>query len=313
VTRLPLTGTATNGSMEVEGKPHNVRGPFTGSSIYRVVGGDYFGAMRIPVLDGRTFGSGDDRAGAPVVIVSATFAATEWPGESAIGKRVRPVGMDGRGGEPWHTVIGVVGDTRMASVTDRQRAVYYFDYRQRPPWRSYSTVYVTRTSGGAALAPAIQRAIASVDPQVPIEQRSLSSLVSESVADRRFTMIVLGVFAVVALLLAIVGIYAVVSYTVAQRTRELGVRLALGASPGRVRAMVLISAMRSIVPGLVAGAALAVAATSAMRSLLYGVTPLDPLALGAAVGILAVAGVASTLRPAIQATRVDPIIAMRAE
>jgi putative ABC transport system permease protein len=299
--------------MEVEGKPHNARGPFTGSSIYRVVGGDYFSAMRIPVVDGRTFGAGDDRAGAPVVIVSATFAATEWPGESAIGKRVRPVGMDGRGGEPWHTVIGVVGDTRMASVTDRQRAVYYFDYRQRPPWRSYSTVYVTRTAGGAALAPAIQRAIASVDPQVPVEQRSLSSLVSESVADRRFTMIVLGAFAFVALLLAIVGIYAVVSYTVAQRTRELGVRLALGASPARLRTMVLTSAMRSIAPGLIAGAALAIAATSAMRSLLYGVTPLDPVALGAAVGILAVAGLASTLRPAIQATRVDPIIAMRAE
>jgi putative ABC transport system permease protein len=126
-------------------------------------------------------------------------------------------------------------------------------------------------------------------------------------------MIVLGAFAVVALILAIVGIYAVVSYTVTQRTRELGVRLALGASPARVRAMVLISAMRSIVPGLAAGAVLAVAATSAMRSLLYGVTPLDPVALGAAVGILAVAGLVSTLRPAIRATRVDPIIAMRAE
>jgi putative ABC transport system permease protein len=126
-------------------------------------------------------------------------------------------------------------------------------------------------------------------------------------------MIVLGAFAVVALLLAIVGIYAVVSYTVAQRTRELGVRLALGASPGRVRTMVLLSAMRSIVPGLVAGGLLAVAATSAMRSLLYGVTPLDPVALGAAVGILAIAGLASTLGPAIRATRVDPLIAIRAE
>jgi putative ABC transport system permease protein len=299
--------------MEVEGKPHHPRGPFTGSSIYRVVGGDYFGAMRIPVLEGRAFGSGDDRAGPRVVIVSATFARTEWPGETAIGKRVRPVGMDGRDGEPWHTVIGVVGDTRTASVTDRYRQVYYFDYRQRPAWRSYSTVYVTRTSGGASLAPAIQRAIATVDPQVPIEQSLLASLVSESVADRRFTMVVLGAFAVVAVMLAIVGIYAVVSYTVAQRTRELGVRLALGASPARLRTMVLVSSMRSIVPGLAAGAALAIAATSAMRSLLYGVTPLDPVALGAAVIILAIAGLMSTLRPAMRATRLDPLIAMRAE
>ncbi|HEX6314754.1 MAG TPA: ABC transporter permease, partial [Gemmatimonadaceae bacterium] len=120
---LPLTGTRTNGAMEVEGKPHNTRGAFTGYAIYRVVGGDYFGAMRIPVVEGRTFGAGDDGAGAPVVVVSATFAATEWPGESAVGKRVRPVGMDRGEQEPWHTVIGVVGDTRTTSVTDRQRAV----------------------------------------------------------------------------------------------------------------------------------------------------------------------------------------------
>ena len=313
VNALPLTGTRMNGAMEVEGKPHNPRGAFTGQSIYRVVGGDYFNAMRIPVLEGRPFGPGDDRASAPVVIVSATFARTEWPGESALGKRLRPAGMDGGGDEPWHTVIGVAGDTRTTSVTDRQRAVYYFDYRQRPAWRSYSTVYVTRTAGDSPLAPAIQRAIASVDPQVPIEQRSLASLVNESVADRRFTMIVLGAFAVVAMLLAIVGIYSVVSYTVAQRTRELGVRLALGASPARVRAMVLVSAMKSIVPGLAAGGVLAIAATSAMRSLLYGVTPLDPIALGAAIVILAIAGLASTLGPAIRATKVDPLIAIRAE
>lgn len=313
VNRLPLTGTGPNGAMEVEGRPHNPRGPFTGYSIYRVVGGDYFGALRIPVLEGRTFGPGDDRAATPVVIVSATFARTEWPGESALGRRVRPVGMDSGEQEPWHTVIGVVGDTRASSVTDRYREVYYFDYRQRPPWRSYSTVYVTRTAGGSSLAPAVQRTIASVDPQVPIEQRSLESLVTESVADRRFTMIVLGTFAVVALLLAIVGIHAVVSYTVAQRTRELGVRLALGASPARVRAIVLASAMRSIVPGLAAGGVLAIAATSAMRSLLYGVTPLDPVALGAAITILAIAGLASTLGPAVRATRVDPLVAIRAE
>lgn len=312
VSRLPLTGAGTNGAMEVEGKPHHARGPFTGYAIYRVVGGDYFGAMRIPVMEGRAFGAGDDRSAAPVVIVSASFAQAEWPGESALGKRVRPVGMDGGDQEPWHTVIGVVGDTRTRSVTDPHRPAYYFDYRQRPPWRAYSTIYVTRTAG-ASLAPAVHAALSVVDPQVPIEQRSLSSLVTESVADRRFTMVVLGSFAAVAVLLALVGIYAVVSYTVAQRTRELGVRLALGASPARVRALVLVSALRSIVPGLAAGGVLAIAATSTMRSLLYGVTPLDPIALGAAVGCLAMAGVGATLGPAIRATRVDPVIAMRAE
>ncbi len=126
-------------------------------------------------------------------------------------------------------------------------------------------------------------------------------------------MVILGAFAAVALLLAIVGIYAVVSYTVAQRTRELGVRLALGASPARVRAVVMMSSLRSIVPGLVVGALLASASTSAMRTLLYGVSPLDPIALGAAIVVLSVAGIASTLVPAVRATRVDPLIAIRAE
>jgi len=310
---LPLGGAGLNGAMEIEGKPHDPRGPFSGYSVYRVIGGDYFRALGIRVIAGRSFGPGDDRRGAPVVIVSETFARLEWPGENAVGKRLRPFGMDGLD-EPWYTVVGVVGDTRTASVTDRHREVYYFDYRQRPAFRAGSVTYVARSGASAPPAAAtIQRLVASIDPQVPIEQLSLSRLVSQSVADRRFTLLVLAAFAAVALLLAIVGIYAVISYTVAQRTREFGVRLALGASPGRVRLLVLLTSMRSVVPGLVVGTALAVAATSAMRSLLYGVSPLDPVALGAAVVTLGLAGMGSSMGPALRATRVDPLAAIRAD
>ena len=141
----------------------------------------------------------------------------------------------------------------------------------------------------------------------------MTDRVNETVADRRFTMLVLAAFATVALLLAIVGIYAVVSYAVAQRTREIGVRLALGATAGEVRRLVLASAMRAVVPGLAVGALLALATAQTLRSLLYGVTPFDAAALVGAVGLLGFAAVISTLVPAARATRVDPIVAMRAE
>jgi predicted permease len=313
VNELPLRGNNPNGMMEVEGKPHDPRGPFTGSSIYRVVGGDYFQAMGIRLVRGRAFGPGDDRVGVPVVIVNETFAKAEWPDEDPIGKRVRPAGMD-RGPEPWHQVIGVVGDSRGSSITDRFRAVYYFDHRQRPPYRSYTVSYAIKSSlDEAAAAGLARRAVESVDPQVPMEMRPLSRIVGESVADRRFTMLLLGGFAAIALLLAVVGIYAVVSYTVAQRTREIGVRLALGSTPGGLRWLVLASSLRMVVPGLLLGALLAMAGTGLLRSLLYGVSPFDVVALGGAVGLLGLAALVSSVLPAMRATRVDPMIAMRAD
>jgi len=311
---LPLMGLQTNGMMEVEGKPHDPRGPFTGSSIYRVVGGDYFQALGIPLIRGRTFGPSDDASAGPVVVVNETFAAREWPNEDPIGRRVRPSGMDRGGKEAWHQVIGVVGDSRSASVTDRYRAIYYFDHRQRPPYRSYTVTYAVRSRlDDAALAGMTRRAIEAVDPQVPVEFRPLRTVVSESVVDRRFTMLLLGGFAAIALLLAVIGIYAVVSYTVAQRTRELGVRLALGSTPGRLRWLVLASSMRAVLPGLVVGALLAIATSGALRTLVYGVSLFDAASLGVAIGLLGVAALLSSVLPARRATRVDPIIAMRAE
>jgi hypothetical protein len=248
-----------------------------------------------------------------VVIVSATMAESQWPGESAIGKRLRPAGMDSAE-EPWYTVVGVAGDTRAASPTDPFREVYYFDHRQRPPYRTLTATWVSRGGADAmSLAVAVRGAIESIDPQVPIEQRPLDALVSQSVADRRFLLVLVGAFSAVALLLAIVGIHAVVSYTVTQRTRELGVRQALGATASQVRSLVLVESMKSIGPGLVIGVLLAIAATSAVRTLLYGVSPMDPVALGTAVLVLAATGIGSSLGPAVRATRVDPMRAIRSD
>lgn len=309
----PLRGTFPNGAMEVEGKPHLPRGAFTGSAVYRVIGGDYFAAMGIPLRRGRIFGSGDDAGGAPVVVVSESFAQEEWPGDDPIGKRLRPYGIDGKD-EPWWVVVGVVGDVRGSSVVDPYRATYYFDYRQRPANRAGYVTYVVRSPlEEGSLAQVIRRAVASIDPLVAVESTPYRSFVAESLADRRFTMLVLGAFAVVALLLSVVGIHAVVAYSVAQRTREMGVRLALGATPGGLRTLVLRGSMSAVIPGLLMGLALSVALSGALRSLLYGVTRFDAVSLGAAVVMLGVAALVSVLIPAMRATRVDPMLAIRAD
>jgi predicted permease len=311
--RLPLEGGGPSGAVQIEGKPNGSRGPFNSYAVYRIIGGEYFQAMGMRIVEGRALNAGDDASAPPVVIVDETFAQQEWPGESAIGRRLRPFGMD-RLEEPWHTVVGVVASVRTGSITEPFQPTYYFDHRQRPESRSRSASYVVRTAtAGAAASAILQREIAAVDAQVPVEAGSMARILADTVADRRFMMLLLGAFAGVALLLAIVGIYAVVSYTVAQRTREIGVRLALGATPAQVLTLVIQSAMRGVIPGLVGGALLAFVSVRALRSLLYGVSPQDPWALLTAVALLGGVGVLSTVIPARRATRVDPRIAMSGE
>lgn len=313
VNRLPLTGNAPNGAAMVDGKPPSPKGEYNAYSVYRIVGGNYFAAVQIPLLKGRTFRPDGGPEPAPSVIVDETFAREQWPNQDPIGKRVKVAGMDGRT-EAWHEVIGVVGNVRTSSPVSPFSATYYFDYRTRPAYRIRRASYVVRTAlSEAAVAPLIRRAIADVDAQIPIAVSALSESVTSSSATRRFPMALFSAFAAVALVMAVVGIYAVVSYAVAQRTREIGVRLALGATPLGVRSLVLGSAMRSVIPGLMIGAILAMASASLLRNLLYGVSPFDPVALVSGVTLLGLAAVISSALPAVRATRVDPLIAMRAE
>lgn len=313
VNRLPLSGNGPSGAVMVDGKPAGPKGDYNAYSIYRVVGGNYFAAARIPLLKGRTFRVDGAIEAAPSVVVDETFARDQWPNADPIGKRVRVAGMDGRT-EVWHDVIGVVGDVRTASPVSPFSATYYFDHRTRPAYRSRTTAYVVRTSlAEGVAAPLIRRAMADVDAQVPIGISALGASVTSSSATRRFPMTMFAAFAAVALVMAVVGIYAVVSYAVAQRTREIGVRLALGATPVGVRSLVLRSAMRAVVPGLIVGAVLSMGSASLLQNLLYGVSPFDPVALLSGVTLLGLVAVVSSLLPAVRATRVDPLIAMRAE
>jgi putative ABC transport system permease protein len=310
---LPLAGSHPSGALLVEGKPEDPRGGFNAYAVYRVVGGDFFPAMGIPVLRGRALDASDHASAARVVVVNQVFAEQQWPGQDPLGKRIKVAGMDS-GDEPWYTVVGVVGNVRSASVTDRLRPTYYFDHRQRPAYRSRAVSYAVRTRlEPGQVIPALRRAVAAVDPEVPVVIQPMRTNVARAVADRRFTMLVLGAFAALALVLAIVGIYGVVAYTVAQRAREIGVRRALGATTGQLRRLVLGSTLLAIGPGLVAGILLTAAAARALRALLYGVTPLDPLTLAGALLAIAAAGALASLIPAARAARVDPLIAMRAE
>lgn len=311
--RLPLTGSNPSGSLVVDGKPLNPKGPYNAYAVYRVVGGDYFAALNIPVLKGRSFRGGSDMEASPSVVISEAFAREQWPNDDPIGKRVKVYGMD-PGEEPWYTVIGVVADVRGTTATSNFAATYYFDHRTRPGNRTRSVSYAIRsTLGSAAIAPMLRREVAAIDPQVPLDIETMSDIVSRSSAARKFPMLLIVAFASVALVMAVVGIYAVVSYAVTQRTREIGVRLALGASPVMVRSLVVGSAMRGVLPGLVVGAGLSFATARLLTNMLYGVSPFDPLALTAALTLLGLAALVSTALPAVRATRVDPLIAMRAE
>ncbi len=311
---LPLQGSNPSGGMSVEGKAPNETG-VTGYSIYRVVGGDYFDAAGIKLMRGEVFRSG--RSLPPLsVVVDQSFADQEWPGQDPIGRRVRVGGMDTPRGvsEPWYTVVGVVSSVRAGSVIDGFAPTYYFDHHDRPPHRSRNVTYVVRSrENTAGLGPAITRAIHGIDPDVAVETARFDDVVSRSVAERRFTMTILATFAAVALVLAIAGIYGVISYSVAQRGREIGIRLALGATPASVRRMVIGSASRAVVPGLVAGAWLSLAASRSLGSLLYSVSPFDAVTLASALVVLGTAGLVSSALPALRATRVDPARTMRTE
>jgi predicted permease len=307
----PLGGNGLSGSLEIEGKPLEPRRDSNGYALYRVVGGDAFRALGTPLIAGRLFAPTDDATAPRVVIVNETFAKTAWAGDDPIGKRVRPVGMEGYD-EPWHTVIGVVGDARSGSPIDRYRDTYYFDHRQRPPGRAQSVTYLVRSAlPPSTVSATLRDVVRAVDPDVPLEVRAMDEVVRGTLSDRRFTMLVLTAFAALALLLAVIGIFAVVSYSVAQRTREIGVRLALGSTPARVRTMVIADALHAVVPGLLLGAALTMASAGVLRTMLYGVSPFDPLALVGAVVLLTIAALASSLIPAVRSTRVDPMLAIR--
>ena len=309
VTRAPLDG-APNGLVQVRGAE-----PEQASGSYQLADADYFRVMEIPLLRGRLFDS-RDRAGTDhAVVVSQSFAELAWPGVDPLGMTMTAGGMDDYWDkDTWATVIGVVADTRQRDLAREPEPTYYFTPAQRP-FRTWSMTLVVEGAAGrpASLAGALREAAARVDSDVPVAFTPIEQKVAASVGDRRFTMLVLGLFAAVALILAAVGIYGVVSYAVARRTREMGIRLALGAGRGTVRSLAQRRVLIPAAVGLAIGLATSLALGRVLQSLLHEVSPTDPLTL---LGVLLAMGGAAWIAgwiPARRATRIDPMITMKAE
>lgn len=310
---LPVQGYAASGRLELDGDPEKFA-----DGIYVTTSPGTFEALDIPLVRGRMFDD-RDREGAPdVAIVNQAFADEFWPGEDPIGHTVTGGGMDNFwDADPprFATVVGVVGDVRYRDLTRGPEPTVYFAYGQRPFRLQYQASVVAESATGdpAAVAPLLRQALRSADPNLAIEVRYLSAQVSDSLAQRRFILMVLGIFAGVALILAGVGIYGVVSYAVARRTREMGIRLSLGAAPATVQRLVMAGALRTVAVGLVVGVAGGLVLVRLMQGLLFGVSSTDPTTFAVVVVLLLGTAILATWIPARRSTRIDPMITMRAE
>ncbi|HEX6966671.1 MAG TPA: ABC transporter permease [Gemmatimonadaceae bacterium] len=313
----PQYGVMGLGDMEVEGR--GPLGPTAPRTIaIDMVSPDYFGVVGIPVLGGRTFGDAENRIGAQVVVISKGMADRLFPGENAVGKRVRSIA---KGPKPaqWMTVIGVVGDVAAMGISgERRHLQWYQPFGQGPELPGAPPdpgTLIVRTSGdAAALAPLLRGLVHSIDPNVPApELATVASHYSELLAAPRFNTILLGLFAALALVLAAVGLFGVLSYAVAQRTREIGIRVALGAQTRDVRALIVRQGMIPAIIGLALGAIAAFFTTRVLASLLYGVAPHDTTAFVGACVVLVATAFTACYVPARRATRVDPLVALREE
>ena len=304
---VPFSGNSGSASFSIEGRPSPPGDPGPHGDV-GAVSADYFAALKIPLRQGRVFNELDRADTAPVVVIDEILARQYWPGENPVGKHLR------RGSStPWATIVGVVGHVKHSDLAGEDvKGKYYFPMFQVP---TPMTMFLLRTqSDPGQLAGALRSAVRAVDPVQPIaEIRLLPDMVNSSLAPRRFVVTVLGVFAGMALLMSVIGLYGVISYAVTQRTQELGVRMALGAQTGEIMRMVLRQGM--ILAG--AGTAVGLGASFALGRLLEGqlfhVKQSDPLIFALMAGTLIGAALLASFIPARRATRVDPMVALRYE
>ena len=308
--QLPLSGDYDSYGVEFESKP----GENFGAALRYAVSPQYFEAMRIPLRRGRLLDE-RDTTGAPLaVVISESFAKEKLAGQDPIGKRIRVGPSIGHADQPWNTIVGVVGDVKQTSLSLDESEAFYTT-RTQWAWVDNVQSLVVRTRGDAAtLAPAIQTAIWSVDKDQPIVRvATMDNLLAASEAERRFALILFAAFALVALILAATGIYGVLAGSVAERTREIGVRSALGASRGDILGLVIRQGMLLAAIGIAIGLLGAAAASKAVTSLLYGVSRLDPVTYAGVIVLLGAVALGACGIPAWRAAKVDPATTLRAE
>lgn len=311
VSELPFSNRVSSGSFRIEGRPFS-SGVVLPHADAREVTPGFFTALRIPLRQGRTFSDGDTATAPKVAVVDDVLAQTYWPKQNPIGERVMfPLGPNANGGT-WYRVVGIVGNVRNRGFSAPRKGVLYFPEAQRP---FLSLSLVIRTGSlPAKIANAVRAVVAGVDSEQPVyEVKTMDQYVSGSVSDHRLDVFLLGIFALLALTLAAVGIYGVISYDVTQRTREIGIRMALGAHRRDVLRLVLQKGTRLALIGAGIGVGVSVTLMRFMTALLYGVKPADPETLIAASIVLVAVALLACYIPARRATKVDPVVALRHE
>ena len=309
VTSLPLSGHFAWGPVTVEGRIPPPGENFINAD-QRIVGHRYFEAMGIPLKQGRFFDARDVADAESVVIIDEFMAREFWPTADPIGKRIR-LG-DLKSTAPWQTVVGVVGRVKQYGLEADGRIALYAPQTQRPARAMY--VAVKSSTDMVATMTAVRDQVSALDPNLPIyRMRPMTTVVNASLARQQFAMQLLALFALVALVLAAIGTYGVMAYVVAQGTRELGIRLALGASGRGILALVLRQGLIVAGAGIVIGLGVAVAVTRILRTLIFGVDAVDPMTFATVGGLLTITAVLATLLPALRASRIDPVISLRQE
>ncbi len=309
VTTLPLGGDIDGFGFHVAGRP--TANPADAPSADRfVVTSDYFATMGIPLLRGRLIDARDGSQSERVALINREAADTIFAGEDPIGRQV----MIGPSTAPPRTIVGIVGDVRHQGL-DRPLALQVYVPQAQWVWAETLMTLVVRTTGEpTALAAAVRGVVRDIDPAQPVtDVASYADVIASTTSTRRFVAGALGVFAAVALLLAVIGLYGALSVTVAQRRLEIGIRLALGARAEAIRQMVFVNGLQPVIVGVVIGTAVALVAVRAMTGLLFDVRSADPTALIGAAGLLVVAGAAACVGPAWRASRIDPARSLRAE
>jgi len=314
---LPFAGGNSSASFQIDGHPTAAGEPGPHGDIRFVTPG-YFTALRIPLLKGR-FLTNEDRLGSErVAVIDQNLAREYWPNQDPIGKRIRNYAKD----SPWSTIVGVVGHIRFNQLAGEEsssqlsqsesKGVYYYSLNQTEA--PYGFLIAKSSGDPAYLAGAIRQAVRDTDPNQPISDvKTMDTRITESLGPQRFAMTLLAVFAALAILLAAVGLYGLVSYSVSQRTNEIGLRMALGANPAEVLRLVIGEGAKLLAAGAAVGIVAGLVLVRAMQSLLYGVSTTDPLSFIGATVLLAIVALAASYIPARRAMRVDPMVALRCE
>ena len=310
VSQLPLSGQEELDSFSIEGRTESVEAPPVQTADFRVITPDYFRAMQIPLLKGRFFNEQDAANTTYSMIIDESFARRFFPGEDPLGKRINEDGS--RSNHGFAAIIGVVGGVKHTDVKAEARPTMYVPAAQSP-WE-FMTLVIRSSGDPAALTSAVRQEVWAVDNDQPLSEiATMEQLFSKAVAPQRFNMLLIGLFAALALALATIGIYGVIAYSVTQRAQEMGVRLALGASSSDILRLIVGQAVRTSLLGVGLGIIAALALTRVMTSLLFEVSATDPLVFAGLSALLIVVTLVASYIPARRATKVDPLVALRYE